>query len=167
MLIAPLRQRREQSSGKSETGQSRGLQVEELGSNPCVPDSEEVAVLFFKLLPPSSPVKNSSISSHCLLIFCYLVSFLMSTKNRMHFRPAKSESPQSVSLMLGCRDPPGHQDIQFSSVVQSCLTLCNPMDCSMPGLPVHQDPQPSPPKTHHAEVSGWGGSHPGEGGSGK
>ena len=28
-------------------------------------------------------------------------------------------------------------NIQFSSVAQSCLTLCNPMDCSTPGLPVH------------------------------
>ena len=27
--------------------------------------------------------------------------------------------------------------IQFSSVAQSCLTLCNPTDCSTPGLPVH------------------------------
>ena len=26
---------------------------------------------------------------------------------------------------------------QFSSVAQSCLTLCNPMDCSTPGFPVH------------------------------
>ena len=26
---------------------------------------------------------------------------------------------------------------QFSSVSQSCLTLCNPMDCSMPDFPVH------------------------------
>ena len=26
----------------------------------------------------------------------------------------------------------------FSSVAQSCLTLCNPMDCSTPGLPVHR-----------------------------
>ena len=26
---------------------------------------------------------------------------------------------------------------QFISVTQSCLTLCNPMDCSTPGLPVH------------------------------
>ena len=26
---------------------------------------------------------------------------------------------------------------QFSSVAQSCLTLCNPVDCSTPGLPVH------------------------------
>ena len=25
-----------------------------------------------------------------------------------------------------------------SSVAQSCLTLCNPMDCSMPGFPVRQ-----------------------------
>ena len=26
---------------------------------------------------------------------------------------------------------------QFSSVSQSCLTLCDPMDCSAPGFPVH------------------------------
>ena len=31
--------------------------------------------------------------------------------------------------------------VQFSSVDQSCLTLCEPMDCSMPGFPVrHQLP---------------------------
>ena len=27
--------------------------------------------------------------------------------------------------------------LTFSSVAQSCLTLCDPMNCSMPGLPVH------------------------------
>ena len=26
---------------------------------------------------------------------------------------------------------------QFSSVAKSCPTLCNPMDCSTPGFPVH------------------------------
>ena len=26
---------------------------------------------------------------------------------------------------------------QFSSVAQSCLALCDPMDCGTPGLPVH------------------------------
>ena len=32
--------------------------------------------------------------------------------------------------------------VQFSSVAQSCLTLCDPMDCSTPGLPVyHQHPE--------------------------
>ena len=28
--------------------------------------------------------------------------------------------------------------LQFSSVAQSCLTLCDPMDCIMPGLPIHR-----------------------------
>ena len=27
--------------------------------------------------------------------------------------------------------------VQFSSVTQSCMTLFNPKDCSMPGFPVH------------------------------
>ena len=29
--------------------------------------------------------------------------------------------------------------VQFSSVTQSCLTLCDPRDCSMPGFPVHHE----------------------------
>ena len=29
------------------------------------------------------------------------------------------------------------QSVQFSSVAQSCPTLCDPMNCSTPGLPVH------------------------------
>ena len=31
----------------------------------------------------------------------------------------------------------GDRGLQFSLVTQSSLTLCDPMDCSMPGLPVH------------------------------
>ena len=27
--------------------------------------------------------------------------------------------------------------VQFSSVAQSCVSLCDPMDCSIPGFPVH------------------------------
>ena len=27
--------------------------------------------------------------------------------------------------------------VQFSSVAQSCLTLCDPLNCNTPGLPVH------------------------------
>ena len=30
-----------------------------------------------------------------------------------------------------------YSSVQFSSFTQSCLILCNPMNCSMPGLPVH------------------------------
>ena len=37
--------------------------------------------------------------------------------------------------------------VQFSSVVQSCPTLCDPMNLSMPGLPVHHHSQCSPKPT--------------------
>ena len=33
----------------------------------------------------------------------------------------------------------GKLSVQFSLVAQSCLTLCNPMDCSTPGFPVHHE----------------------------
>ena len=42
--------------------------------------------------------------------------------------------------------------VQFSSIVQSCLTLCDTMDCSMPGLPVHNQ-LPKPTQTHVPQVS--------------
>ena len=31
----------------------------------------------------------------------------------------------------------GKSSVQFSSVAQSCPTLCDPMDCSTPRFPVH------------------------------
>ena len=37
--------------------------------------------------------------------------------------------------------------VQFSSVTQSCLTLCDPMNCSTPGLPVHHQ-LPGSTQTH-------------------
>ena len=40
---------------------------------------------------------------------------------------------------------------QFSSVAQSCLTLCNPMNRSTPGLPVHHQ-LPSAPKPMSIEL---------------
>ena len=30
-----------------------------------------------------------------------------------------------------------NSSVQFSSIAQSCPTLCSPMDCSTPGFPVH------------------------------
>ena len=41
--------------------------------------------------------------------------------------------------------------LQFSSVAQSSLTLCNPMDCSTPGFPVHHQ-LPELAQTHVHEV---------------
>ena len=41
--------------------------------------------------------------------------------------------------------------IQFSSVAQSCLTLCNTMNRGMPGLPVHHQ-LPEFTQTHAHQV---------------
>ena len=41
---------------------------------------------------------------------------------------------------------------KFSSVAQSCLTLCNPMDCSTPGLPC---PSPTPGVYSNSSLSQW------------
>ena len=53
-----------------------------------------------------------------------------------------------------------HSQGQFSSVAQSCLTLCDPMDCSTPGLPVHHQL----PEFAHTQVHQFGDaiqpSHP-------
>ena len=42
--------------------------------------------------------------------------------------------------------------VQFSSVTQSCPTLCDPMNPSMLGLPVHHQ-LPESPQTHVHQVS--------------
>ena len=41
--------------------------------------------------------------------------------------------------------------LMFSLVTQLCLTLCNPMDCSTPGFPVHHQ-LPEPAQTHVHQV---------------
>ena len=46
--------------------------------------------------------------------------------------------------------------VQFSSVTQSCLTLCSPMDCSTPGLPVHQQlPEFTQTHVHWVSYAIW------------
>ena len=44
-----------------------------------------------------------------------------------------------------------HQKFQFSSVARSCPTLCDRMDCSTPGFPVHHQ-HPELAQTHVHQV---------------
>ena len=44
------------------------------------------------------------------------------------------------------------QSVQISSVAQLCLTLCDPMDCSMPGFLVHhQLPELAQTRVHRVD----------------
>ena len=45
-----------------------------------------------------------------------------------------------------------HKEIQFSSVAQTCPTLCDPVNHSTPGLPVHHQ-LPELTQTHVHQVS--------------
>ena len=55
------------------------------------------------------------------------------------------ENKKHVHLETGHLNWP--LEVQFSSVAQSCLTLCNPIDCSTPGFPVHHQ-HPESTQTH-------------------
>ena len=55
-------------------------------------------------------------------------------------RPHTHTEETAVRWQMDTRpatDPTTSSSVQFSSIVQSCPTLCDPMDCSTPGLPVH------------------------------
>ena len=63
-----------------------------------------------------------------------------------HKRPQNSQSTLEEEEWSWRSQPPDFRlyykatvikTVSVSSVGQSCLTLCDPMNCSMPGLPVH------------------------------
>ena len=84
-----------------------------------------MSLTFWTSLPPPTPLschRALSLSSlHHIANSHQLLSQLIPPSTS----PTVSTSLFSMSASL------------FSSVTQSCLTLCNPRDCSMPGFPVH------------------------------
>ena len=46
-------------------------------------------------------------------------------------------STPDMELAISLKSSDFFFSVQFSSVAQSCPTVCDPMDCSLPGLPVH------------------------------
>ena len=55
------------------------------------------------------------------------------------FRNSKKDEEMSTNNKLNLKKEMRREPtVQFSSVAQSCPTLCDPMNCSTPGLPAHQ-----------------------------
>ena len=76
------------------------------------------------------------------IIFCFLqalsiTNYLKCSLNYYVFlrRPLRSKRAEALPVFF----PAGFStpSVQFGSVTQSCPTLCDPTDCSTPGLPVH------------------------------
>ena len=92
-----------------------------LGSCPCLTvDSPHNGLCTFTWLTPSfsSPAICSNITS-----------------SKQSFPVSHTTSPLQLTLAL-CTF---HwlPSSQFSSIAQKCLTICDPMDCSTPGFPLH------------------------------
>ena len=84
-----------------------------------------ISLSLLKLMSIESVMPSNHLilsSSSCLQSFLASGSFLMSQ--------LFISGGQSIGASASA-------SVQFSSVAQSCLTLCNPMDCSTPGLPVY------------------------------
>ena len=69
------------------------------------------------------------------------------------FHPSASHVSYSnlIAFCTGPRRIQAYSSVQFSSDPQSCPTLCDPMNCSMPGLPVHHQ-LPEFTQTHIHQV---------------
>ena len=52
-------------------------------------------------------------------------------------KPFLRKQHQITSLNVKCEGRVLCASVNFSSVTQSCPTLCDPIDCSIPGFPVH------------------------------
>jgi len=59
---------------------------------------------------------------------------------------------QGLLCKKDCESLSAEKNIQFSSVAQLCPALCDPMNCSTPGLPVHHQ-IPEFTQTHVHQVS--------------
>ena len=64
--------------------------------------------------------------------------------------PTSMHTQKQTHVSVWQKPPQYCKVIQFSSVTQLCLTLCDPMNRSMPGLSLHHQPR-SPPKPTSSE----------------
>ena len=88
-------------------------------------------VLWVRALPLQWPNPDAS---HLLVWVC-----IGSTQHSTVQVTGSDQSGPLIPLksMILSKGRPLSQSVQFSSVAQSCLTLCDPMDCSTPGFSVH------------------------------
>ena len=94
--------------------------------------SKERAFIPFKLcyLPVISDLKVEYVS--------HVIINSLTASEITGFRPLSEKQRVKLSIKNESLGLVGAiVTFQFSSVAQFCLTLCDPMDCSMPGLPVH------------------------------
>ena len=99
-------------------------------------------------LPFPSPMRESEVAQSCLTLSNPMDCISMEFSRQEYWSGVPLPSPLCMLhiiifyiLIYSCKM------YQFSSVAQSCLTLCDPMNRSTPGLPVHHQ-LPDVTETH-------------------
>ena len=86
------------------------------------------------------------------LVFGFLVPSFFSLEGSGHCFRFPSNCPDLECGSWYLVIIPKSHSVQFSSVAQSCPTLCDPMDCSTPGFPIHHQ-LPKLAQTHVPRVT--------------
>ena len=96
-----------------------------------------------------------SLSSIICCLFCHLsIHYLSIYYLPIIYLPVIYHLCLSLSPHFNVSIYPYPGYLQFSSATQSCPILCNPMDCSTPGLPVnHQLPELAQTQVHQVVMS--------------
>ena len=88
-----------------------------------------------KMLPSPMPISKISFVLESLAATLQ-DGFIVTVLSQERMRSRALPTGDTIVAFLAASQFFLHR-VQFSSVVKSCLTLCDPMDCSTPGLPVH------------------------------
>ena len=126
----------------------------QLGTEPVSLESPALAGGFFSTEPPGKP---KEVLGKIYSIASVRVTAMSHGKGHGQGREKMPESSKQIPTLTkvarsGERNFPKGTQIakrrfKFSSVAQSCPTLCDPMNCSRQGLPVHHQ-LPESTQTH-------------------
>ena len=108
----------------------------QVGSLPLVPPGKPWMVYKPQISGYLSSVISCGVPIYlCIITFFFLLLICLLLYRDSHPQTGKTEQKiifRLLQTILWCLS-----SVQFSSVAQSCPTLCNLMDCNMPGLPAH------------------------------
>ena len=107
---------------------------------------QSIQIIILSSLRPLASAENGFVICcfSCKMLFFFVCLFVFAFYGKDYGNPVCEESypqgspvfPEFMYINL-CNSVGFPVSVQFSSVAQSCPTLCDPMDCSTPGFPVH------------------------------
>ena len=89
-----------------------------------------IMMLIVMLIMMNETEDNYACCSHEVLLFIHYL--------KKKWQQLSGDTSHSLTLSMSKHS----KYIHFISIAQLCPTLCDPMDCSMPGFPVHHQLTP-------------------------